>query len=413
MKKNFTSFMQHEYGIFSINDTENGLVGTEGVGPCIVLYVYNPAAKNCFGVHMSTGISFQAVRAPLLAYLNTIPATELVNCKAFFVGGWQAYADLDKNKLENLRSLLAENGITDIVDKLYQKKKSCVKKLQVPKIEEIYAVVGFDLNAGELLIEHTFDNNLQDVDRRSPEVQGLIAQIKPYILMGHLTTISDKAKNIAFSKTDAEFIKSIVDINDGTPLMPRDEIISTVRVQLNALSKYALEGDVANVAKQLFTMLINPCSYLIDDAGLPKKDKWTPLHYACSALNKNSFPKDEYKFQVVLMLMLMQSGKDDLVNAKGQSALDLLKDQYHKDIFTKLLGLCSNLLSGPDKNSASQTLRSISLDLLNDALRYDTITNKPEKMALQGKVINYLEQELADIFMRGNKQKLAGHKYHM
>lgn len=385
----FMNFIEREYGIFNLKMCKTGVIGTQFVGPCIVLFLYDEKEKTCFGFHIDDRTSIQAIKNAVNEYLNDRIVSTL---KAYLAGGWSSSKADRRGYDQALIQWLKSRGIKSI-------DTQCIDQIaghgSDSKRENYYEVVAFDINKGNLIIQHGSNPNMQPYDLRSAAEQTqanecleyLIRDVGAYELTQSIQDMSSRLPSIFYANTQA-FYNSIIDVNNATPLIPRN-VSDTINAQLITLKEAIVSSDPLQVLRCIYLGISNPISPLSNS-----DQKYTPLHYACFQLKSQD---SNYHRQIIVYILLAQ-GRRDLVNLKGIAALDMLdKSSSFTGLCKSLLALFSNIDNqNDDHNQIAGLVRSHLANLANDVIIYNNAA--PHELEMVHMVIhNKLHTMMAEL----------------
>jgi hypothetical protein len=348
----YRHFGQGESGVFNCSNSIGNLVGTSNVGPCIVLFIHDAEAKQCYAVHLDDRIHFNAIKNQIAKYIGTKERTN--NFRAFLVGGWNYFKRTD-HAVPPLLEYLKKLNLSQLnIDHLYKKNGSTNDTSRM----HYYESVVFDINKGTLCLLNAPNLIL------GPETDRFIDQkvdCFKYIRRNSIP-VSDVISSVKDCDLDSKkFFSAIVSENNGTAIIPAQNFEYAISQELLNLAILAQNGDSLGIIKALLTSFANPVTAMVAPW------RCTPLHYACLSLSKKP---NAYEQEVIVMLLLLY-GQRDLSDTQGRSALSFIPEGHFKTRCTELLRLIDKQQTPYGTNfEFVKCLREVSVCLANDVIMY-------------------------------------------
>jgi len=313
--QHYRHFGQGESGVFTRENTIDDLVGTSNVGPCVVLFLHNRIAKDCYAIHFDDRIHFAAIRRQIRKYIGV--KQNLKDLQAFLVGGWVFFKNSDHAAIQ-LLDWLKKLGVNNNIDKLYQKHGTPSDTRRM----HYYDSVIFDiakgtlcsLNAANFVLGPEFDPfTKKKADCFRYIRNNAIPLSDSIVTTGDLDTIN--------------FYGAITAASNGTPIIPAVNFEQELSQELLKLANEVKNGNALGVIKCLYNGFVNPAT------AISPADGYTPLHYACAELRTNP---GNYEREVIVFLMLLHAQRD-LAASNGRTALSILPDSFFKTKCAELL----------------------------------------------------------------------------
>lgn len=329
-------FGQKEYGIFTLENSKTGYIGTAGVGPCVALFLYNPAKKECFAIHYDTQISTAAIQQKIKVFLGA--DQDYKKYTVHFIGGWKCIPHHQYEQTNELILWFKNLSVGNIdTSKLLQYEGNYTP---LKALDQVLNII-FDLHTGKISISKGKVNAQDQISARSFSEHLLAAECTEYLVSYGSCAFDASLQNIQEEnpKKCAELLEqshslysSICKSNNATPIVPSFDLAIIVKQQLNNLKMFAVAGDALNVIKHLFESVANP-------GILIPGDRFSVLHYACQSLAAK--PTLSHFKQAAILVLLVQS-RQDLASikpdgSKGRTALELLP-------YSEFKNACQNLL---------------------------------------------------------------------
>lgn len=324
----YVNFEQKQYGTFVLQDTYK-IVGTTHVGPCVVLFLFNTASKECLAFHIDAGTSIECVS--FIAGLFLKRDDKIDNYQAFVVGGWRNIPTSFKRSSELIDWLHGLNINTN-TQFLYAKEFNGMLLLSHRNYIDF---VGFDLETGKLIVHADPVHSMLPLPT-DEEQKLLIKNCIYYLLLANNRTISDTIAQYFSSQTaltlnpkTLEFLQRLIKINNGTPAIPF-KVKGLIKTQQEKLVTHINSANIFGIIDALYTHITSPVTAL-----LSSDINDTALHIGCNAVNITD--RELVQRQKAIVLLLLLRGRDNPTNANGIRALDMLPNGVFKNACQRLI----------------------------------------------------------------------------
>lgn len=262
-------------------------------------------------MHLDEGISINAVKKAIREFLPDYVGIE--RCKAIILGGWKSVLKIRKEKSQGIALLkfLDENKVQDVESYAYRFAGDIRDSF-----EHAYESIILNLETGILTVNQTFDHQFRATDGNLSTIRSWTMSLlnSSCSISETLQLMNEACSKKCISTETEQFLRTLQENEDGTPLIPFKDVKAKASSQLLALARAATSGDSIEVLRLLYS------NFSPAIAGLPEYNGNTPLHFACKLLNNNP-QKIEYK---LIICYLILSGKDDTPDKNNILALDTL-----------------------------------------------------------------------------------------